>query len=292
MDRITFLLNQIRSWFDITLFRLAGNDVTLSGLVTFTILVVLLFYISGRMRRWIADTLLVRGHIEEGVRQSVATILRYVMVVAGLLIILQTMGIELTTLTVFAGTVGIGVGFGLQNIANNFVSGLIILFERPVKIGDRIEVGDVNGRVVDIASRSTTVVTNDNVAIIIPNSKFIVENVINWSYNDPKIRFKVPVTVAYGSDVRVVEKALLEVARANPDVLEDPAPSVRLVEFGDNGIQFALLVWSESRVHWKGRLISQLNFSIWDKFREYQIEIPFPQRDIHIRTNALSQNLP
>ena len=291
MDRVTLLLNQIRSYFDIPLFRIAGNDVTLSGVAYFTLLVALLIYLSGLMRRWIAETLLVRGNIEDGVRQAVATIIRYIVVVVGLLIILQTVGIELTTLTVFAGTVGIGVGFGLQNIANNFISGLIILFERPVKIGDRIEVGAVNGKVADIGSRSTTVLTNDNVSIIIPNSKFIVENVVNWSHNDPKMRFKVPVSVAYGSDVRLVEKALIEVARANPDVLDDPAPSVRLVEFGDSGIQFALLVWSETRVHWKGRLVSQLNFSIWDKFREYHIEIPFPQRDIHIRTNASSQNL-
>ena len=234
MDRVTLLLNQIRSYFDISLLRIGGNNLTLSGILYFTILVALLIYASGRVRAWIANTLLVRGHVEDGVRQSVATIVRYVLVIGGLLVILQTAGIDLTTLNVFAGTVGIGVGFGLQNIANNFISGLIILFERPVKIGDRIEVGSVNGKVVDIASRSTTVLTNDNVAIIIPNSKFIVENVVNWSHNDPKMRFKIPVSVAYGSDVRLVEKALLEVAHANPDVLGDPAPSVRLVGFGDS----------------------------------------------------------
>jgi small-conductance mechanosensitive channel len=279
-------LQQIKTSLDISLLRIGQTDLRLSTVLYLTILIIVLLYASGRMRKWIAERLLVKSQIDVGGRQAIATIAGYVFVVVGLLIILQTAGIDLTTLTVLAGTVGIGIGFGLQNIANNFISGLVILVERPVKIGDRIEVGAVNGRVVDIGARSTTVLTNDNVAIIIPNSKFIVENVVNWSHNDPKVRFKVPVSVAYGSDVRLVERALLEVARANPDVLGDPPPTVRLEEFGDSGIQFALLVWSETRVHWRGRLISQLNFAIWDKFRECKIEIPFPQRDVHVRTDA------
>jgi small-conductance mechanosensitive channel len=149
------------------------------------------------------------------------------LILVGILIILQTSGIDLTTLNILAGAVGIGIGFGLQNIANNFISGLIILFERPIKIGDRIEVGEVDGDVVEIGLRSTTVLTNDNIAIIIPNSKFISENVVNWSHNDSKVRFKIPVSVAYGSDVKLVEKLLLEVAEENADVFDYPP-----LEFG------------------------------------------------------------
>jgi small-conductance mechanosensitive channel len=200
-------------------------------------------------------------------------------------VILQTAGIDLTTLNILAGAVGIGVGFGLQNIANNFISGLIILFERPIKIGDRIVVGEIEGDVVSIDARSTTVLTNDNIAIIVPNSKFITENVINWSHNDPKIRFRIPITVAYGTETRLVERLLLEVAAENNDVLNDPAPGVRLIEFGDNGLHFELRAWTTALLHRRGLLVSALNFAIYDKLREHGIEIPFPQRDIHIRSS-------
>jgi small-conductance mechanosensitive channel len=179
------------------------------------------------------------------------------------------------------------VGFGLQNIAGNFISGLIILFERPIKLGDRIEVGAVEGDVVRIGSRSTTVVTNDNIAIIIPNSKFITENVVNWSHTGENVRFRIPVSVAYGSDVRRVEKVLLEVAAENPDVLREPAPAVRFAEFGDSGLAFELRAWTTALLHRRGKLVSDLNFAIYDKFKQHGIEIPFPQRDLHIRSGAL-----
>src|SRR5690606_8559421 len=131
--------------------------------------------------------------------------------------IVQTVGIDLTTFNVLAGALGIGVGFGLQNVVSNFIAGLIIMFERPVKIGDRIVVGGVAGNVIDIGARSTTVLDNDNIAVIVPNAKFITENVINWKYNDDRVRFRVPVSVAYGSDAQQVKRVLLEVAAAEAD---------------------------------------------------------------------------
>ncbi|MGH2567155.1 MAG: mechanosensitive ion channel family protein [Bacteroidota bacterium] len=251
------------------------------------LLLLLLMYLSGKLKQWITGRLLTRTRMDIGLRQAVGTITRYAVVVVGLLIILQTAGIDLTTLNILAGAVGIGVGFGLQNIANNFISGLIILFERPIKIGDRIEVGNVEGDVVHIGARSTAVVTNDNITIIIPNSLLISENVINWSHNDNKVRFKIPVSVAYGSDVRLVERILLEVAGENPDVLNDPKPGVRFIEFGENGLLFELRAWTDTLTHRKGLLISSLNFGIYDKFKQHKIGIPFPQRDIHIRTGSL-----
>jgi len=227
---------------------------------------------------------LARKNIDIGIRQATVTILRYLLITAGFIILLQTAGIDLTALNVLAGAVGIGLGFGLQNIANNFISGLIILFERPIKVGDRIEVGNVEGDVVHIKGRSTTVVTNDNIAIIVPNSNFITQNVINWSHMGKNVRFKMPVSVSYASDVHLVEKLLLEVAAEDPDVLKNPPPGVRLLEFGENGLHFELRVWSETLLHRKGRLTSNLNFAIIKKFRAQGIEMPFPQRDIHIRT--------
>jgi len=172
-------------------------------------------------------------------------------------------------------------------VVSNFFAGLIIMFERPIKIGDRIVVDQVEGDVIEIGARATTVLTNDNVAILVPNSKFITENVVNWQYNDNNVRFRIPVSVAYGSDAGKVEKLLLEVAQENKDVLEDPPPAVRLLEFGDNGLQFELRAWSASLMHRKGRLTSALNRAIYDKFNEAGIAFPFPQRDLHVRGGVL-----
>jgi small-conductance mechanosensitive channel len=131
------------------------------------------------------------------------------------------------------------------------------------------------------------VLTNDNIMIIVPNSKFITESVVNWKHNDARVRFRIPVSVAYGSDVRLVEKLLLEVAKQEQEVLDDPAPAVRFLEFGDSGLAFEPRAWTTSLVHRKGRLISMLNFAIYEKFREHGIEIPFPQRDLHIRSGVV-----
>jgi small-conductance mechanosensitive channel len=205
---------------------------------------------------------------------------------------MQSRGVDLTTLNVLAGAVGIGVGFGLQNIISNFISGLIILLERPIKIGDRVEVGNVVGDVREINARSTTVVSNDNIAIIVPNEKFISENVTNWSYNDRVVRFRIKVGVAYGCDTRLVERLLLQVAGENASVLKDPEPVVRFVEFGDSSLNFELRVFTRELLNREGRMRSELNFAIDDIFRKHSIEIPFPQRDLHIRSNVAQRALP
>src|SRR6266480_4407797 len=164
-------------------------------------------------------------------------------------------------MAVFAGAVGVGVGFGLQNIASNFISGLVILAERPITIGDRVEVAGVVGRVQQIRARSTVIVTNDNITTIVPNSKFIDSPVTNWTYGDPRVRFRVPVGVAYGSDIGKVREALLAAGRENPNTLKDPAPSVFLGKFGDNSIDFELVVWSSEMSARPSRYRSDLNFA-------------------------------
>lgn len=287
-------MGTIQSWFEalkeslsVPVFRLGQSEVTLWTVLYSILLLALLFYGTAKLRTWIVNWLLIRSKLDYGVRQATGSIVRYVVLIIGLLIIVQTAGIDLTTLNVLAGAVGIGVGFGLQNIANNFISGMIILFERPIKIGDRVEVGGVEGDVVQVNARSTTIVTNDGIAIIVPNSKFISENVINWSYTDERVRFSIPVSVAYGSDPRFVEKLLLEVAKENPDVRPEPAPAVRFMEFGDSGLRFELRAWSTTLLHRKGKLVSDLNFAISEKFKLHKIEIPFPQRDVHIRSGSL-----
>ncbi len=283
MDGVIRFFQSVRDFLNIPLFRLGGSSLTLWSVLYLAILLFLLLYVSGMVRNWLANRLLARTRLAPGVRQAAGSIVRYFIVIIGFLIILQTVGIDLTTLNVLAGAVGIGVGFGLQNIANNFISGLIILFERPIKAGDRIEVGDVEGEVVSIGARATTVVTNDNITIIVPNSKLISENVVNWSHTDQKVRFKVEVRVAYGTDPRTVERLLLEVADRDPDVLKEPAPGVRFLEFGDSGLLFELRAWSSSLLHRKGKLISDLNFGIYETFTKHGIVFPYPQRDVHLR---------
>jgi small-conductance mechanosensitive channel len=179
------------------------------------------------------------------------------------------------------------VGFGLQNITNNFVSGLILLFERPIKVGDRIDVGNVTGDVVKISPRATTIVTNDNIAIIVPNSEFISSQVINWSYANRDVRLNFPVGVAYHSDPELVRKALLEVAADHPGVLKERNADLLLQEFGDSSLNFILRVWTRGYTTTPGVLRSELNYAICRKFKERGIEIPFPQRDLHVRSGVV-----
>ena len=284
MESIQSFLGRIKGFLDFPIVKLGETQITVWTLLMFLVLLVALFYLAGKLRKLLVSRVLIHSRLDVGARQAVGAITRYVVLLVGLLIILQTVGINLTTLNVIAGAVGFGIGFGLQNIASNFISGLIILFERPIRIGDRIEVDEIEGDVVAIGARSTTVVTNDNIAIIVPNSKFVTENVVNWNYTDGTVRFKVPVSVAYGTDIRLVEQLLLEVGTENPDILAEPPPGVRFIEFGSSGLHFELRAWSRSLIHRKGKLISALNFAIHDKFKEHSIEIPYPQRDVHIRS--------
>jgi small-conductance mechanosensitive channel len=287
MESLQQWLDRARALLEIPLVTLGETHLTLWTLLYVVFFVVLLFYLSAKLKEWIVARLLARSRIEGGVRLAVGTIVRYFVIALGFVVILQTAGIDLTALNVLAGAVGIGVGFGLQNIISNFVCGLIILFERPVKVGDRIEVAGVLGNVVAINARSTTIETNDKIAIIVPNSKFITENVVNWSYSARRARFRIPVTVANGSDVRLVERLLLEAAREVPDVLADPPPSVRFLKFVDNGLYFELRAWSEKLLDRQGKLTSLLNFAIYEKFNVHGVVFPNPQRDIHIRSGRI-----
>lgn len=282
METLLKSLTAIRDALETPLLTLGNSPVTIWAILQLLVLIVLLFYLSAKLRTWLVENFLPRTNMEIGARQATGSIIRYALIAIGLAVIFQTAGIDLTALNVLAGAIGLGLGFGLQNIVNNFICGLVILFERPIKVGDRIVVGEVEGDVVHIGSRSTTVVSNDNISIIVPNSSFITENVVNWSHNDRKVRFRIPVSVAYGTDLALVERVLLEVAAANPDVLENPAPGVRLMEFGDSGLGFELRVWSTTLIQKRGLLTSSLNVAIYQTFREHNIEIPYPRRNVQI----------
>jgi len=251
------------------------------------VLLVAVFWISSRTKRFLFNRLLADSGLDRSLQYAIAQIISNVVLAAGIVIVLENTGIHLAALAVFAGAVGVGVGFGLQNITSNFISGLVILAERPITIGDRVEVAGIVGRVQQIRARSTVIVTNDNIAMIVPNSKFIDSPVTNWHYGDPRVRFRIPVGVAYGSDTGKVRDALLAAGRENANTLTEPAPSVFLEKFGDNSIDFQLVVWSSEMSARPSRYRSDLNFAIEEKFREAGIEIAFPQRDLHIKSGVL-----
>ncbi len=282
----TELFDQIIQVFKNPLFVIGDTTITLATLLYLIIILFILVYLTKHFERFIVQKLLQKVGMDIGNRVAAGVIFRYVLLVIGVIIILQTTGIDLTILNVLAGTLGIGVGFGLQNIVNNFVSGLIILIERPIKVGDRIEVGNVHGRVLNLGARSATILTNDNISFIVPNQKFITENVINWSHTDDKRRFIIPVTVALSNDPYLVEQLLIEAAKEIPDVLEEPAPGVRLFGFGENGMHFELRAWSTSLIHRRGFLTSKLYYAIYDKFTAHEIDLVIPQREVFLRDNT------
>lgn len=283
---------EIKNWFKdayeflSTPFGHIGNsEISITFLFYLVISIILVLVVAKKAKQILINRILSKTKMDMGVTQSIGTIVRYVIIVLGLVIVFQSAGLDLSALSVLAGAVGVGIGFGLQNIFNNFISGLIILFERPIKVGDRVQVEDISGDVVRIAARATTIITNDNISIIIPNSEFVSSRVINWSHNDRMVRFRIPVGVAYKEDPEKIRQLLLEVAANNQNVLKSPAADVIFTEFGDSSLNFELWVWTIKLINRPSVLKSQLYYAIFKKFKDHDIEIPFPQRDLHIKNS-------
>ena len=266
---------------------LPGISLTLVQIFLLVALLLGIFWISARTKSFLFNRFLVNSGLDRSLQYAISQIVSNIVLVAGVFIVLDNAGIHLGTLAVFAGAVGVGIGFGLQNIASNFISGLVILAERPITIGDRVEVAGVAGQVQQIRARSTVILTNDNITMIVPNTKFIDSPVTNWTYGDPRVRFRIPIGVAYGSDLEKVRNALVEVARENSHVLPQPEPTVFLETFGESSINLELVVWSKEMSYRPRRFRSDLNFAIAQKLREAGIEIPWPQRDLHFRDGVV-----
>jgi len=266
---------------------LPGISLTLVQIFLLVALLLGIFWISARTKSFLFNRFLVNSGLDRSLQYAISQIVSNIVLVVGVFIVLDNAGIHLGTLTVFAGAVGVGIGFGLQNIASNFISGLVILAERPITIGDRVEVAGVAGQVQQIRARSTVILTNDNITMIVPNTKFIDSPVTNWTYGDPRVRFRIPIGVAYGSDLEKVRNALLEVAREDSHVLPQPEPTVFLETFGGSSINLELVVWSKEMSYRPRRFRSDLNFAIAQKLREAGIEIPGPQRDLHFRDGVV-----
>jgi small-conductance mechanosensitive channel len=257
-----------------------------STLVTAALVVLFAFLARLAHRYWLKRLSKLEPN-RRGALESLSRFVYYFVLAVGIMLVLMARGLDLTTLTLLTSALGIGIGFGLQSITSNLISGIIILFERPIKVGDRIEVGGVAGDVVAISIRASTILTNNNIAIIVPNSDFITQRITNWSFTDRNVRFHINVGVSYASDPAAVKEALLSVAASHPGVLKDPHPDVMFEEFADSSLNFALRVWTHDYTSRPGVLKSELNYLIFECFKERGIEIPFPQRDVHIYERKL-----
>lgn len=277
-------LRHFNEFLNFTIISLGDSRLTIGVLLGLIISITLILYLSELIRKFTVNRILARYKMEMGTRQSIGSIIKYLLIVIGFSIVLQNSNVDLSALGIIAGAIGVGIGFGLQNITNNFISGMIILFERPIKVGDRIEVNQVYGDVVKISARSTMVITNDNITIIVPNSQFIENAVLNWSHNDRNIRFNIPVGVSYKEDPRKIKRILIEVAEKNSGVLKVPKPDVLFSNYGDSRLDFNLRVWSSEYITRPKVLKSQLYYAIFTKFLEEGVKIPYPQRDLYIRS--------
>jgi len=281
------LLTRWREFLDFPLLRAGGVQFTIGHLIELVVLLVLVWVGEMIFRRVFLARVLSRSRLRASVQFAITQIARYTFFALGIYLSLEAVEINLSSLAFLAGALGVGVGFGLQNIVSNFISGLIILAEQPITLGDRVEVSGAVGKVTEISLRCTKVVTNDNICIIVPNSNLITGTVVNWSYGDPTVRTRLPVGVAYGTDLEKVRALLLEVASADPDILKSPEPEVLFVGYGDSSINLELAVWSTMVADKPLRFKSRIYYAMHKTLEAHKIEIPFPQRDLHLRSGTL-----
>jgi small-conductance mechanosensitive channel len=268
-------------------YHIGNLDVSVTRLVEGGMIFALALLASRTLSTLLQRRIAKRAYLDPGLRYTMGRLTQYIIIAIGVLLALKVaFTLDLTSIAVLFTALSVGIGFGLQYIAADIASGFILLFERPVRVGDRVTIGEDEGDVQSINLRTTVVATNDRISIIVPNSKLVSQRLINWSYGDPRARIAIPVSVAYGSDIELVTKTLLEAAEEVDNVLRDPAPKVQFLKFGDWSLDLRLLVWTNRpRLHTQMR--SDINYRIERLFRETGIEIPFPQTELRLRGGAL-----
>jgi len=277
-----------RVWFYLDhKFRVGNIEVSITSLLEGVVILAVAFMLSRTLSRLLQRRIAKRAYLDPGLQYTLGRLTQYVIITIGILLALSVgVSLNLTSIAVIFTALSVGIGFGLQYIAADIASGFILLFERPVRVGDRISIGKEEGDVQSINLRTTVMTTNDRVSVIVPNSKLVRELLINWSYGDPRARIAIPVGVAYGSDVELVTQTLIEATEGVDNVLRDPPPKVQFLNFGDWSLDFRLLVWTNRpRLHTQIR--SDINYRIDRLFRQNGIEIPFPQTELRLREGAL-----
>ncbi|MEW6648512.1 MAG: mechanosensitive ion channel domain-containing protein [Pseudomonadota bacterium] len=243
------------------------------------LLMTLAFWLSGVLERRMKAS----PHVTPALQVALIKFSKFFLLTLAVLLALNAVGIDLTTLTVFGGALGVGIGFGLQRIASNFISGFILVLDRSIKPGDVITVGDKFGWVEELRARYVVVRNRDGVETLIPNENLITSEVINWSYTDRHVRVRIPVQISYNDDPEQAMALMLEAVKVSDRVVAEPAPSVRLMEFADNGILLELRVWIDDPEEGVGTVRSAINLAIWRAFKQAGITIPYPQRDLYIK---------
>jgi small-conductance mechanosensitive channel len=266
------------------IFSVKETPITFVSLIILIGMLIGVSYSAKMTKKLLIHTILPKAQMDIGTQYTLARISQYTVVTVGSIFALQFIGIDLSGLTVIFGLLSVGIGFGLQNLTSNFVSGIIVLFERPISVGDRVLINDIEGDVTEINIRSTKIQSVNNISYIVPNADFVSGTIINYSHGDSRIKIDIEVGVSYSSNVETVKKALNEVAQENNEVLMMPKPEIFLTKFGDSSWDMMLRIWIPDGKR-KIQVTSDLNFAIVDKFRQYHIEIPFPQRDVWFKNS-------
>ena len=269
-------------------FMFGGVQISLAKILSSLMWLAFAVFLSVWLSSWLEKRLMRVEHLDMSLRMVVSKVLRTVLIALSILMILPTLGINLSALTVFGGTLGVGLGFGLQKIASNYISGFIILLDRSIRIGDRLVIGDRTGQVTRITSRYTVLRTLDGTEALIPNDTLVSNVVINQSYSDDALWVSVPVQVAYGTDLHFILEQLPELIKDHPRIAKDPdlAPCAYITRFADSGIDVELAFWVLDPSQGFLSLRSEINMAIWSLFQEHHIEIPFPKRDIYVHSQA------
>ena len=268
-------------------YQIGSVEVSATKLVQGVLILAIALFLSRTLSRLLQRRIAKRAYLDPGLRYTLGRLTQYLIIMLGLLLALKAaFSLDLTSIAVIFTALSVGIGFGLQYLAADIASGFILLFERPVRVGDRITIGEDEGDVQSINLRTTVVTTNDRISIIVPNSRLVSQRLINWSYGDPRARIAILVGVAYASKVDRVTETLLKAAQGVDNVLADPPPKVQFLKFGDWSLDFRLLVWTNRpRLH--AQIRSDINYRIEKLFREARIEIPFPQTELRLRDGAL-----
>lgn len=282
-------METVQSILDHKLLNMSGVTITVSGVIAAVVVLLVAWVVSALARRAIKRYGSQYKHANHASLYTVSRLVHYVLLIIGLLFALALLGIPISKFAVLAGALGVGLGFGLKEIFSNFISGLILLFDKSLKVGDFVELeSGVHGEVHDIKIRATTIVTNDNIDILVPNSEFVSGRVVNWTYREVSRRLHVPFGVAYGTDKEVVKRAALEAACEVPFTLSQDGPrkpQVWLTEFGDSSLNYELVVWlTADATKRPGAVLAAYNWALHTALAKYGIEIPFPQRDLNVRS--------
>ena len=278
-DELREIWNYVKNPIDIGTFRISILQLV-SGILIF----VLALFLSRTISTFFERRMAKRAYLDVGLRYTIARLINYFIITIGVISALKAVGVDLTSIALVFTALSVGIGFGLQYLAADIASGFILLFERPIRVGDRITIGDnEEGDVQSIKLRTTIVFTNDRVAIIVPNSRLVSQRVINWSYGDPRARIAIPVGVGADSDVDLVTETLLLAAEGAENVLADPPPKVQFMKFGEYSLDFRLLVWTREPAR-HPQIRSDINYKIHRLFRERDIQIPYPVQELRLQT--------